>query len=377
MKFGVQFGLFASLGEDHRSRYQDYVDLAVEAEQLGFWGCWTTSHHFGSDPDYRPFGVEESEFPYVDYDIACDPMMLLTQVAARTDRLRLGTALQLLLWDHPVRLAERAAMLDVYSGGRLEWGVGKGAGFREELMFDVPGDLGDQQRKYEESLAILEGMWSGGDFEFHGESYDVPRVRMLPRPNRQPAPLYLACASDSAAAFAGARGANIVSSTYPVADLEGLVRRRQIYLDAGAAAGHDLSANENPYLYFVYVGQSDAEAEETGYWHLKQYHYITESHYELQRGRRNVAMKKMANDDEAAVRGIADLSRAGLDQALYGTAETVAEKLREIERSLDLKYLVLMLNQGNVPTDKARASMRRFADEVMPRFATTSAIAGR
>src|ERR1700674_5568342 len=99
MKFGFHYGLFTPLDYDHGQRYQDYVDVAVEAEQLGFWGCWTTSHHFGSNVDYRPFGVDEEEWPYVDYDIVVDPMMLLTQVANATTRLRLGTALQLLLWD--------------------------------------------------------------------------------------------------------------------------------------------------------------------------------------------------------------------------------------------------------------------------------------
>jgi alkanesulfonate monooxygenase SsuD/methylene tetrahydromethanopterin reductase-like flavin-dependent oxidoreductase (luciferase family) len=376
MKFGVQLGLFAPLGSDHAALYRSYVEMAVEAEQLGYWGAWTTSHHFGSDPDYLPFGLGAEEFPYVDYDITVDPMMLMSQVAAATKTLRLGTALQLLLWDHPIRLVERAAMLDLYSGGRLEWGVGKGAGFREEIVFDVPSDLGDQQHKYEEALAIVEAAWTGEDFEHKGEFYDLPTLRMLPKPNRQPAPLFLACASDNAAAFAGSRGQQIVSSTYPVVDLAGLCKRRDIYFEAAAKAGHEVEGFDNPYLYFAYVGESDAEAEEMAEHHLNQFHYITESHYELQRGHRNVAMDKLADDDKHALEGLHALTRRGVEEALYGSVETVTEKLREIQRELDPRYIVLQLNQGNIPYEKATASMRRFATEVAPRFVDTGAAVG-
>src|SRR6185503_383593 len=104
--------------------------------------------HFGSDRGYRPHDVSVEEYVDTDYDMASEPMMLLTYVAAQTKRLRLGTAVAILHWDHPIRVLERAVTLDALSGGRVELGVGRGAGFREQILYDVPLDQGVNYRKF-------------------------------------------------------------------------------------------------------------------------------------------------------------------------------------------------------------------------------------
>jgi alkanesulfonate monooxygenase SsuD/methylene tetrahydromethanopterin reductase-like flavin-dependent oxidoreductase (luciferase family) len=146
MKFGFMQMAHCRPRDSAAAALDRFVSTAVEAERLGYWSCWTTEHHFGSNPEYRPFGVPEDEYDMADYDMVADPLTLFTYVAAKTERLRLGTGVVVVHWDHPIRIAERAAMLDLLSGGRLELGIGRGAGFREVGVFKVPTD-GDESRR--------------------------------------------------------------------------------------------------------------------------------------------------------------------------------------------------------------------------------------
>jgi len=109
-------------GADAGERYHRFVETAVEAERLGFRSMYVTEHHFASDPSYRPFDEPEDVYPSTDSDIVVDPLSLHIFLAARTKTLRLGTCVVCTHWDHPIRIAERAALLDVLSGGRLELG---------------------------------------------------------------------------------------------------------------------------------------------------------------------------------------------------------------------------------------------------------------
>ena len=93
MKFGTFDMTAAPEGSNHAELYQNFVEMAVEAERLGFWSVWTTEHHFSSDKSYRPYGVTTEEYPVpAEYDLTGDPLTLLSYAAAKTSRLRLGTA---------------------------------------------------------------------------------------------------------------------------------------------------------------------------------------------------------------------------------------------------------------------------------------------
>src|SRR4051794_13976790 len=113
MKFGILQMTHCPPQRDSAEAYQLFVDRAVEAERLGYWSCWTTEHHFGSDENYRPMDVSRDVYETIDYDLAPDPLTLFTYAAAKTKHLRFGTGVVVLHWDHPIRVAERAAMFDV------------------------------------------------------------------------------------------------------------------------------------------------------------------------------------------------------------------------------------------------------------------------
>ena len=155
-----------TLTEVHRAAQDTLVNQVrqgILAEKLGFQSFWLTEHHF------QPEGAEMS------------PNLLMVQmsVAAHTKRIRLGQAANIIVWHHPVRLAEQIALLDVISGGRVECGIGRGYQPRENETLGRPygSTIQDQERNrkaFEELIAIMEKCWTEPSFSHHGEFFSVP-----------------------------------------------------------------------------------------------------------------------------------------------------------------------------------------------------------
>jgi alkanesulfonate monooxygenase SsuD/methylene tetrahydromethanopterin reductase-like flavin-dependent oxidoreductase (luciferase family) len=137
----MQFGLFYQLPcapEQHEvTRYHETIEQIVYADELGFDIAWLAELHF-----YRPFSILSS------------PLILAAALAQRTTRIRLGTAVVLLPLQHPLRVAEDAATVDILSQGRLEVGVGRGAIAIHFQGFNVSSD--ESRERFEEALTILE-----------------------------------------------------------------------------------------------------------------------------------------------------------------------------------------------------------------------------
>jgi alkanesulfonate monooxygenase SsuD/methylene tetrahydromethanopterin reductase-like flavin-dependent oxidoreductase (luciferase family) len=370
LKVGILQTAFCPAGTDPARVLDDWIGNAVEAERLGYWSCWTTEHHFGSDPSYAPFGVPESEYSLIDYDLAADPLTLLSHVAARTSRLRLGTAVVVLPWDHPIRVAERAALVDVLSGGRLELGVSRGIGFRETQVFDVPTDPAANNRKYHEAIEIVRGAWSGEEFSYDGEFFRVPPVRLRPRAPTQPAPIWVGSASRESAAWAGQQGLPYATTTWPITQMEEYAAKLQVFREAAAEAGNDVSGYPLPHFLFMHCAESDAEAEEIGETYMTKYQYILESHYEWQR---NHAENAVVKDGAERRSNVKELARFPVDHHLIGTPETCAERIAAYREDFDLNYLVAIVGWGAMPRELTLASLRRFAEHVLPRFTRAGA----
>ncbi len=155
-----------SLGEVHQS-YQrvlvSQVRQGVLAERLGFDYWFMTEHHFMPEgPEFSP-----------------SPLLAEAAIAAQTRRIRLGQMANILPWWHPIRVAEQAAMLDVISGGRLEFGIGRGYQPREAEVFGRPygATIQDQERNrayYQEAYEIIMKAWTQPSFSHHGEFFSIP-----------------------------------------------------------------------------------------------------------------------------------------------------------------------------------------------------------
>ncbi|MFI4927971.1 MAG: LLM class flavin-dependent oxidoreductase, partial [Burkholderiales bacterium] len=155
-----------TLAEVHRAAQETLVNQVrqgILAEKLGFQSFWLTEHHF------QPEGAEMSP----------NPLMVQTAIAANTRRIRLGQAANIIVWHHPVRLAEQIATLDVISGGRVECGIGRGYQPRENETLGRPygSTIQDQERNrkaFEEAVAILKKCWTERSFSHHGENFSIP-----------------------------------------------------------------------------------------------------------------------------------------------------------------------------------------------------------
>ena len=375
MHFGINMINSNRTGEPPSQALGRYIQTAVAAEKFGYRSIWTTEHHFASDPAYRPFGVSQDVYPNTDYDMASDPWVLLSWAAANTQRLRVATAVAILHWDHPVRSAESAALLDALSHGRLEFGVGRGLGFREAQVFGVPSDPGANERRYYEAVDIIRAAWTGEFFEYDGEFYKVPRLAITPQPERE-LPLIIGSSSDKSAIWAAENDFPYATITWPLVDVESYRRKREAYLAAGEKAGFDVSRHLCPHFLFMYCGETDEEAAEVCEHYMTQFQYINEQHYELARPHEeNVAVAgqhaehsgtaAMSQDVAARMKSLAVLP---IEYHIVGSPETCAERVRMYQDFVGANYLVLNMGYSCMPFDLHMASLQRFAEEVMPQF---------
>ncbi len=205
--------------------YRDELQLAVDAEGLGFDTIWLTEHHFADD-GYSP-----------------SILTIAAAIAARTERIRIGFNLLLLPLHNAVRLAEDLATLDVLSNGRIDVGVGQGYAVHEFAGFGIPRS--ERLGRFVEGLDVLAGLWENDEFSYDGTHYQIDRARLNPRPVQQPSPpLWIGATSSKAVARAGRRGAHLL----------GLANRQlqTAYEEARTGAGLDATANVLQ-LHWVHV----------------------------------------------------------------------------------------------------------------------------
>jgi alkanesulfonate monooxygenase SsuD/methylene tetrahydromethanopterin reductase-like flavin-dependent oxidoreductase (luciferase family) len=180
-----------------RQAFHDAVEQAVLAEAVGFDGIWAVEHH----------GLLE-------YSHCSAPEVLLSFIAARTTRIRLGHAVTLtpFRYNHPIRIAERIATLDILSNGRVNWGSGKSASRTEQTAFEIdPADLDGQWR---EALEMIPRMWRSDLFEWKGRYFQIPPTPIIPKPVQQPhPPIFVACSRPETVITAGSLGAGSLNFT--------------------------------------------------------------------------------------------------------------------------------------------------------------------
>ena len=187
----MKFAAFALAGssavEEPDVIFRRMVEFAQEAEELGYDSVWFAEHHF-------------SNYGYIP-----NPLLMATRVAGETSKIKVGTAVLVLpFWD-PLRVAEDIALTDQLTNGRLEVGVARGYQPFEFRRFGL--DQEESRARTEESVAIITKALSGESFEFEGKYHQIPWTTLYPRPLQQPRPpIWLAAATeesfDLGAAFA-------------------------------------------------------------------------------------------------------------------------------------------------------------------------------
>jgi alkanesulfonate monooxygenase SsuD/methylene tetrahydromethanopterin reductase-like flavin-dependent oxidoreductase (luciferase family) len=169
MRFGLFFQAPEAPGHTHAGRYAEMFDLIAFADELGFDVAWLAELHFGGA-----------------FSLLSNPLMTVPLIAARTQRIRIGTAMTLLPLHHPLTLAEQAATADVLSGGRLEFGVGRGSIPTQFHGFGIP--VAENRARFDEALEIIRLAWTRERFSYRGTFYQVENLEVVPRPLQRPHP---------------------------------------------------------------------------------------------------------------------------------------------------------------------------------------------
>src|SRR6202795_4457188 len=163
MKFGLFFQAPERAGVAHGERYAEMFELIALAESLGFDVAWLGQIHFGGA-----------------FSLISNPLMVVPAIAARVPRIRIGTAVVLLPLHHPLSCAEQAATADLLSGGRLEFGVGRGSIPSQFHGFRVP--VAENRARFDEALEIIRLAWTRGRFSYSGTFYQIEDVDVVPKP---------------------------------------------------------------------------------------------------------------------------------------------------------------------------------------------------
>ena len=220
MKFGLFGGASAQSGEhatDSMLGHRDYVDYVCEAERLGYYSAFIVEHHF------RGTGQMSAS------------LMLLAYLAARTTRLRLGAAVVVLPWHNPVLVAEQVGTLDQLSGGRFDFGVGKGYRASEFDGFCMSREEGAE--RYAESLGLMRRAWTNpGRFSHTGTYWAFHEIAIDPLPVQQPhPPIWVGGASAGTIKHAGHEGFHLLLDQ--IATFDQLEERVNIYREAVLESG--------------------------------------------------------------------------------------------------------------------------------------------
>ncbi|HUO65797.1 MAG TPA: LLM class flavin-dependent oxidoreductase [Terriglobales bacterium] len=332
---------------------RDLVTEACFAETAGFDGVWLTEHNFTGESVY------------------CDPIPFASVVAARTSRIRIGFAVIQLALRHPIRLATELALLDNLSDGRIDVGVGHGTNYNEYEFVGYGLRSDDSRERMEETLDVMLRAWSGAPLVHHGKFYQLSLPELRPRPRQRPhPPIWRAASSAGSVRECGRMGAPMMTARIPLAR----VRERIELYEAGLAeSGLDAATRqrrreEAAVWRFVYVAESQAQAEdELGSALLETRRHMVHARathnpadYKVEASRTNPWNDPLVPHED----GVRYSLETG---ALCGTARRVAEQVAEL-REAGVHHVLCQMTCGYLPHPQIMASMRRFGEDVAPRF---------
>lgn len=313
------------------SVYQRALERIEIMDGAGYAAIWLAEHHFQS------------------FSVCPSIHMMATLVAARTRRIRIGTAVSLAAFYHPLRLAEEVALLDVLSGGRVNWGAGRGFHRQEFEVFGVPPE--ESAARFREAVDIVLAAWSNERLTFAGRFHSFTNVEVLPKPLQQPhPPVWLAASSDDSIARAARDGFAILMD--PHSTHAEIGRKLALYHAGLRAANYDPATREVPTARLVAIADTAARAEEVA---RRGARWLTDSYA-------NVQATAPAGPGTFMPFGDGDpIERYMNGVIIHGTTDAVAEELLRLEAELPLRSLLL--------APLSEETFRRFTDDVLPRLA--------
>ncbi len=364
---------FITAADDSRSDaelYHEAMTLAAMAEPLGFDSLWSLEHHFTG------------------YAMTPSPIQFLSCFAGHTRTIQLGTAVIVLPWHDPVRIAEEIALLDVMCGGRTIFGFGRGAGSVEYDGFRVPMD--EARARFVEIAEIIRLALTRVRFSYAGRFYRIPETSIRPRPISHPEERFYASTVSPESADLMAKmgfGMMIISQK----DWESAAADCRRYRATAEASGQPV----RPVIALgnVIVAEDAAEARDLAKTHLRAFAKSVDNHYRFSDGhlsgvrgyeyytrvaktyaRIEAATKK---PDEAGGSARPKPSTSMDNLHVWGTPAQALEKLRYIHQLTGASHFLGQFTIGGISFENARRSMTLFAEKVAPVLQQDPAFAPR
>ena len=349
MKFGVFYELQLPRPWHEHAEYELMQNALVQielADQLGYDYAWQTEHHF----------LEE-------YSHASAPEVFLAAASQRTKKIRLGHGIIQLTTNQPQRVAERVATLDLISGGRVEFGMGEGAGPAELHPFNVR--VRDKRERWEEAVRAIIPMFTRTDWEFHGQYHDFVARNVVPKPLQKPhPPLWVACSNIQTIAEAGAWGMGALGFSFvsPDAAMAWVHRYYNMLLNRpNRLTDYPLNPNVAIVNGFMCAPTDEEALERASGW---TFFIFALSHY----GREGIAAPGTGNLWEAfQTWRETDKAKAALSNGLIGSPATIRKRLRQFQAA-HVDQVILLNQAGKTTHADICDSLRLFAEQVMPEF---------
>ena len=355
----MRFGLFFTLSTprpwtpaSQKAVIDNALELAQTADELGFDEVWVAEHHF----------LEE-------YSHSSAPELFLTAVARRTKRVRIGHGIVTCVpqYDHPVRIAERAAVLDILSGGRLEFGTGRSATWTELGGFGADPDR--TKAHWDEFVRLIPKIWTSERFRYESETFSIPERQVVPRPYQQPhPPMWVAVNSPGTELDAADRGLGSFGLTiggYAAHERRVNEYRRRIRQcePVGSFVNEQVST-----VNFLYCHAEQEQAAKTGLRQAQTLGMMAAQFVSAKEAYPSTAYLQpglLPQLRHSAGKGATPSVPEGLT---VGDPHQVTEVIRQWE-STGVDSMNFLVNcMETVPQEEVKESMRLFAAEVMPRF---------
>ena len=377
----MKFGYFCNTTNWKHKPYKQLLDeardISVFCDENNWDSIWFTEHHFNHE------GMES----------CTNPLMMGTDIAARTKNIKIGQACNVITFHNPIRLAEDIAFLDQLSEGRVEVGIGRGVYGREAINMNKEADLKDQAknfRLFEETLTIMKKAWTEKFFHHQGEFYTYPapnfkwehdmsppseefldmnskeikKISIVPKPFQKPHPaIWQVVDSPSSIEWAASNGINTIMW---IPTVKALKKRFLLYKEAKSKAeNREVPLGEGICLVRdMFIADTMEEAEQLAGEHIVNYMRWV-CHWRGLGNHMDPGEELPQTDHKLDLLNYDFLHKRNL---LFGTPEYVVNKINELKSELNLQNLQVWSNFPGIEHDACMRSIKLFTDEVMPKI---------
>jgi alkanesulfonate monooxygenase SsuD/methylene tetrahydromethanopterin reductase-like flavin-dependent oxidoreductase (luciferase family) len=342
MEFGWYHEIHRQVpGQSDADAFEQAFQQAEAADRWGLDGFWLAEIH-----------------QQASRSVLSAPLNVATAIAARTKRIKVGTAVQVLPLTHPLRLAEETATVDQISRGRLMLGVGRSGNPRSYRAYGIPYE--ESRERFYETLDILVKAWSEDQFSYDGQYWRFDNARAVPRPYQKPhPPIRIAGASEDTFPMLGKLGYPLFVAVRS-GSLSGLAPDLKTYRDAYREAGH-AGRGDCHLRLSVHISDTDAKAyEEAEPSIMDGYKSLTSRLEGSPNARRRAELE--------TVRTIT-YDEVLRDKVVVGSPERVTDRLLQLHDELGIDGVLVELNFGSkIPAEQMMRSLQLLCEKVMPRL---------